>query len=396
MPAPKLSRIAVLAAKDWSLFWSDRRAAFLCFLVPVLLASAFGIIFDRPQSTGTAVKLPLLLVVESESPYVDQLAQAVVACDRVDARIVSRAEALTLVAERSPGVAVVLPKSFETLATWTPGRAGDRPRMELLHNPLCTMEAQWAEGVVTEVVLRCIAKAQLGPLVSDTDTALTLPFQSESTAIHGDTQTEFNPYSHSFCGMTLQYLLFWGMESGLLLLRERNRSLWQRMRSAPVSLTEILFAKALATATIALLLIGFTFLMGNLIFGVTVNGSVFGFVFLAMAISALAAVTGLMVAAVGGTEARARSVCILVILGVSMIGGLWLPSYLLPGWVRELSLAMPTTWAMRGLEGVAWQGRGLIASLPSLAAVAGFTACFLAVAVARLVSNESRRRRGYT
>ncbi len=390
MPAPKLSRIAVLAAKDWSLFWSDRRAAFLCFLVPVLLASAFGLIFDRPQSTGTAVKLPLLLVVESDSPFVAQLAQAVVACDRVEARIVSRAEALTLVAERSPGVAVVLPKSFETLATWTPGRA-DRPRMELLHNPLCTMEAQWAEGVVTEVVLRSIANAQLGPLASDA-----LPFQSEAFAISGDSRSAFNPYSHSFCGMTLQYLLFWGMESGLLLLRERNRSVWLRMRSAPVSLSEILLAKALATATIALLLIGFTFLMGNLIFGVTVNGSVLGFVFLAMAISALAAVTGLMVAAVGGTEARARSVCILVILGVSMIGGLWLPSYLLPAWVRDLSLAMPTTWAMRGLEGVAWQGRGLIASLPSLAAVAGFTACFLAVAVARLVSNESRRRRGYS
>ena len=391
MRYPKLSRMAVLAAKDWSLFWSDRRAAILCFLVPVLLASAFGVIFDRPQSTGTTVKLPLLLVVESDSPYVAQLAEAVLACDRVEARIVSRDEALAVVAERSPGVAVVLPKSFETLATWTPGRAGDRPRMELLHNPLCTMEAQWAEGVVTEVVLRCIAKAHLGPLVSDA-----LPFQSEAIAISGDARSAFNPYSHSFCGMTLQYLLFWGMESGLLLLRERNRSVWLRMRAAPVSLTEILLAKAFATATIALLMIGFTFLMGNLLFGVTVNGSTFGFVFLAMAISTLAAVTGLMVAAVGGTEARARSVCILVILGVSMIGGLWLPSYLLPAWVRDLSLAMPTTWAMRGLEGVAWQGRGLIASLPSLAAVAGFTACFLAVAIARLVSNESRRRRGYS
>ena len=84
MRYPKISRMAVLAAKDWSLFWSDRRAAILCFLVPVLLASAFGVIFDRPQSTGTTVKLPLLLVVESDSPYVAQLAEMEAHPFRVD------------------------------------------------------------------------------------------------------------------------------------------------------------------------------------------------------------------------------------------------------------------------------------------------------------------------
>ena len=41
--------IVTLAAKDWRLFWADRRAAVLCFLVPVILASAFGIIFHRPD-----------------------------------------------------------------------------------------------------------------------------------------------------------------------------------------------------------------------------------------------------------------------------------------------------------------------------------------------------------
>jgi ABC-2 type transport system permease protein len=77
-----------------------------------------------------------------------------------------------------------------------------------------------------------------------------------------------------------------------------------------------------------------------------------------------------------------------------MLGGLWLPSFVLPGWARDLALSLPTTWAMRGLDGVTWQGRGLWATLPNAAMVAAFTAMFLAVAVARLVSSEARRRRG--
>jgi ABC-2 type transport system permease protein len=194
--------------------------------------------------------------------------------------------------------------------------------------------------------------------------------------------------------MTLQYLLFWGMESGLLLLRERQRSLWVRMRAAPVPLWAVLLGKATSTAGIALLQVLVTFAFGYAVFGVSVCGSALGFALLAVGVSALSAATGLLVAAIGGTEARARSVCILVILGVSMLGGLWLPSFVLPGWARDLALMLPTTWAMRGLDNVTWQGRGLFSALPSVAAVTGFTVAFLAVAVARLVSSEARRRRG--
>ena len=44
----RLTLILNLAAKDWRLFWADRRAALLCFAVPIVLASAFGLIFARP------------------------------------------------------------------------------------------------------------------------------------------------------------------------------------------------------------------------------------------------------------------------------------------------------------------------------------------------------------
>ena len=125
-----------------------------------------------------------------------------------------------------------------------------------------------------------------------------------------------------------------------------------------------------------------------------VGGSWVGFVLLALAASLLAASTGLMVAAIGGTEARARSVSILVILGVSMVGGLWLPAFLLPAWVSDIALSLPTTWAMRGLDAVTWQGRGLAAALPGVGVVLAFAVGFLALAAWRLSASEARLRRG--
>jgi ABC-2 type transport system permease protein len=137
-----------------------------------------------------------------------------------------------------------------------------------------------------------------------------------------------------------------------------------------------------------------TFSFGYAVFGVAVTGSFLGFVLLVVAACTLAAGAGLLVAAIGGTEARARSLSILVILGISMLGGLWVPSFLLPGWVRDVALSLPTTWAMTGLSGVTWQGLGLRAALPSVGMVAGFALACLVLATWRLRASERSVRRG--
>ncbi len=391
----RLGLILTLAQKDWRLFWADRRAALLCFVVPIVLASAFGLIFNQPTQALTETRLPILIVVEDDGPFTAKVVTDLLASPRLEARVVSAAEAATLVVEQPGQPAIVLTRGFERLKQWQPGNTNDRPELRILHHPAGMADRQWAEGVATEVIMQRLAREKFGGFSAGVpDSAFTTPMQVHATAITGNSDAQFNSYSHSFCGMTLQYLLFWGMESGLLFLRERQRGVWGRMRAAPVSLGSVLAGKAIATAAIAMLQVLVTFGFGYLVFGVTVSGSLLGFVLLALAACGLAAATGLLVAAIGGTEARARSVSILVILGVSMIGGLWVPAFMLPQWVRELALSLPTTWAMRGLSAATWEGLGLRAILPSVAVVTAFAAVFLVLATLRLKRAEYRIRRG--
>jgi len=391
-----LSTILILAGKDWRLFRADRRAAVLCFIVPIVLASAFGMIFHRPtvDSVATDVSLPVLLVVEDDGPFTAQVAMDLLNSTRLEAKTATRSEALAAVTNHRPGIAVVLPLGFERLKSWKPAQA-DKPTILILHHPSIGAERQLAEGVVSETVMRRLAREKFGGLSNgNEESAFASPFQVDAATVSSGIDARFNAYSHSFCGMTLQYLLFWGMESGLLLLRERQRGVWCRMRAAPISLGCVLGAKALATALIALLQVLVTFGFGYLVFGVTVTGSMLGFILLALAACGLAAATGLLVAAIGGTEARARSVSILVILGISMIGGLWMPAFLLPAWLREVSWTLPTAWAMRGFGEVTWQGLGFWPVLPSVLAVAAFTAVFLTIAIVCLKRSEWRLRVG--
>jgi ABC-2 type transport system permease protein len=380
-----------LVVKDLTLFLSDRRGALLAFTVPIVLASAFGLIFARPGSETATVRLPLIVVLEEENDALRAMADAICASEHIQAECLPQAEALKRLADRNPGVLVILHQDLARLNDWRGKASADRPTLEVKHHPLCQSEAQWAEGVVTEALLKHLAQQRFKPFLGDGQ--FTTPFQVKTTELLGHSEG-FNAYAHSFSGMTIQYLLFWGMESGLLLLRDRRRSVWSRLRVAPMPLWALLVGKALSTGIIAFLLVLSTFGFGALVFGVSIDGSVLGFLGLAAALSLFAATTGLMVAALGGTENRARSVCILVILGVSMLGGLWLPSFVLPHWAQALSLSLPTTWAMKGFDAATWQGAGLLTLLPNIAVITGFSALFLVVSVARFLNSEARRRRG--
>src|SRR4029079_3360299 len=126
-------------------------------------------------------------------------------------------------------------------------------------------ERQWAEGVFAETVMRRLARGRLAGVVN-TET----PFSIEAAPVGGPGRAGFNSYTHSFSGMTLQYLLFWGMESGLLFLRERRQGIWARVRRAPWPVWVVLTGKAVATAGIALLIVLATFGFGYVAFGVRV------------------------------------------------------------------------------------------------------------------------------
>src|SRR5206468_254448 len=126
---------------------------------------------------------------------------------------------------------------FNNAADLQRASAQPAPKVSILHHPGSAAQAGWAEGLFTEIVLRETA-AQLLARLTGAAAPLTRPFEITHATAGGPEQ--INSYSHSFCGMTLQYLLFWGVDSGLLLLRERRQGIWRRLRSAPVTLTALL------------------------------------------------------------------------------------------------------------------------------------------------------------
>ena len=70
-----------------------------------------------------------------------------------------------------------------------------------------------------------------------------LPYTVREEAVTARANVTYNAYAHSVAGMAIQFLLFAMANHGIEILIERQRGLWKRLRSAPVSSYAILAGK---------------------------------------------------------------------------------------------------------------------------------------------------------
>jgi len=228
------------------------------------------------------------------------------------------------------------------------------------------------------------AEPKPGPRPDGPSNGLTMPFVTRSESIvEGGAEGERGALAaHAFAGMIVQFVLFSAVEWGVGLLGERERGLWKRIRVAPVSRRTLLAAKVLGSMVAALLIVGVVFGFGAAAFGIRVRGSFAGFVLVSVAFAWMAACFGLMVAALGRAPRSARSISLLAVLAMVMLGGGWIPSFLFPAWLQALTPAIPTRWAIDGFDGVMSRGFTLIEAWPMAVGSITFGAGFGVVALA--------------
>src|SRR5262249_55848529 len=212
---------------------------------------------------------------------------------------------------------------------------------------------------------------------------LTLPFHTHDEAITSGENDEYNGYAHSFGGVGVQFILFMGLDVGIALLMLRQSGLWEGLRAAPLSRTMLLGSRAVSAALIAGFILFVLFTFARVVFGVHIRGSMAGFVGVCAAFSLMTAAFGLMVAALGETIEATRGYSILATLLMVMLGGAWVPTFLFPMWLQNLTVIVPTRWAVDGLDGMTWRGLGFSSALAPISVLTLFAFLFGLVAVMR-------------
>ena len=220
--------------------------------------------------------------------------------------------------------------------------------------------------------------------------AFSLPFTTEAVESTARTDRPYNGYAHSFAGMGVQFILFMGIEVGVGVLLARRLGLWKRLRAAPLSRSLLLGSHIASGAITALVLLAIIYAAAIGIFHVRIDGSVAGFVGIAIAFALLTSSFGLLIAAIGKTPEATRGLAIFATLVMVMLGGAWVPSFVFPPWLQTASLVVPTRWAVDGLDAMTWRGLGFDAAIAPIAVLLAFSALFAAIAIWRFDWEEPR------
>lgn len=428
--------IRVLIRNDIRLYFADRRAVIVGVVVPILIAAFFGYIFGGTGQSDNPGRIPIAIVDEDQS----SVSRAIIGDLRTDPLLqvsaLDRAAAREQVKNGKQNAAAIFPLGFAEESTKSLFTNANKPQVELLVDPSQTTGSRVIVGLLAQYSMQEISKEaftgtygrkaidsyleqldklEQTPIRSDLKTllsaahklndqinsgaepggasgavadgseghsfGLSIPYTMVSTPVTAHDNTSYNAYAHSFAGMAVQFILFAGIDAGVVLLLTRQRGIWQRLRSAPLSRSEFILARALATTFIGLFQITGIYLAAILMFKVRIEGSWAGFITVGISLCLLNATFGLMLATLGRSASTTRGFAMMATLLLVMVGGAWVPAFVFPGWLQNASRYLPTRWAVDGLDGATWRGLPFDAAvLPTLVLIGCSAAClFVAI-----------------
>jgi len=410
-----------LVRKDMKLFFADRQGALMTVLLPVVLASLLGMLF-APRRSNNVLKL---LVVSSEpAPAVRAFVSAIARSENFDVEETDEATARARVAKGTDSLALLLPPG--TAASLAPENLfqGERGRAELLYDPSDEVEANMARGLLIQVLMeqtmgslsnietmsemfdnlekklepdsdktlrdfvgagRALRDSRSNARDGTTSGAKMQPpisFEKVAAAASGPARG-YNSYAHNFAGMLLMFLLFAAQSRAKNLLVERDAGTLVRLRLSPASNTTILLGVGLSTTLIALLASAAVYAIGIAVFGIRISGSTPGFVGVLVAQAFFVGGFALLLAGLGRTEEQIGSLGTFAVLVMSFAGGAMFPSFMMPEWLRSVSLALPTYWATNGLAAMTWRGLSASAAAAPILVLLGSAVACAAVGIRR-------------
>ena len=418
--------ILALIKKDYKLFWHDKPAVSLTFLVPAVLIFIFGSIFGRPSSGPTGIKIGFIN--NSDSKIAAKLES-----------VLDTTAAFRLIKNYTDEKGNTI--KFDTNSVKEYVRKGDAPaalvipadaftdtstgfKLRFYYDPKNDIEMQVIEGLMTKNIMSQMpslflssmqnrAKATLGKVTGqqfnrkiakviseyynvDTSKIMNWTKLDFSDSILSDSASKGSSFftnllqmdkvqlvgkdinnpnaTRSVGGWAIMFLLFTITASSTSLFDEKKSGVVLRILSAPVSRVQILWSKYLYNISLGVIQLLVLFLIGYIIFDIDIFSNFFNLLLIIISAAAASTAFGMLLAAFSKTASQANGLGTFLILTMSAIGGAWFPTFILPPFIQILSKGTLVYWSIEGFMDVLWRNSGTLDILPIVGILLGITA----------------------
>ena len=377
-----------MAHKDTRIFFRDRFAAGFMFLLPFVFTFGFSLALSDLGRDDDVLEL---FVATQESAGISTLIiDALIAEGEMALRRVDYEEALAKVEGGDWVGFVAFPEDFSAALL-----AGRPTALEVVLRDESGELAAALRGLAGSIAARLSdqalfyqALARLGGTEA-LPTGLSLQGEVKQAPmveyeIERLRETEaFQAVNFTLSGYLTMFVFFGAAMSAEAIARERQAYTLERLLANGVRREAVVLGKFIGIALRGTLQVLVLWLVGVPLFGVVVGEAPAAVILISVLMALASAGAGLVIASLVHDTRAARSAGILASLVLAPLGGSWWPLFATPHWMQSLAKLTPHGWANDAFNRLILFGADFGDVSGALAALAGFTVVFLALALFR-------------
>jgi len=190
-------------------------------------------------------------------------------------------------------------------------------------------------------------------------------------------------------GWTLFGVFFIAQTLATSMLEEKKVGTFRRLLVAPMSRAALFLGKLTPFLIVNLVQIVLMFAVGVFIMPLVgapkleLGSHPEALILISLAASLTATGLGLLIAALAKTAEQISGLGTLLVVTMAALGGVMVPRYIMPDFMRTIGLISPHAWALTAYQDVLVRGYDVAHILPEVAALMGFAVVFFGVALWR-------------
>jgi ABC-2 type transport system permease protein len=212
--------------------------------------------------------------------------------------------------------------------------------------------------------------------------------QIEPSSAQSD-EYQFEVTNSSVAGFIVLFVFLAAQTTARSIYDEKQAGSFRRLLAAPISGAELLGGKLVANLVITIVQIVVIFIVGMFFFQLmgfgrlTLGNDPLALILVSLLMALCSTSLGVLIAAIARSEGQIGGVSTAFLWIAAMIGGTFIPTYLMPGIVKGLGQVVPHYWANQAYFDLLVRGQTLSGVTTEIAALAGFTALFFAIGLWR-------------
>lgn len=381
--------ILTIFKKDLKLYFSDKKAVLLTFLMPILLITLFAFAFGGTK--GTSKSKPIELLVADIDNTIDSRSVIFNLDSLSGITLIPKelGEASDLVLKGKYVAVLIFGKGFQDSIL-----AGNTLPMELKYDAAREIEMGMLQGVLMQELMGSVGKKMIKSKMGtyfDTNYSGMNPttrakifddMDSDNIGIGGGMNSSMDLKMTSVvkedskkgnlgliqavAGTAIMMLLFSIAAIGGGLLDEKEAGTLKRLLYSPLKPTDILFGKMATAIVISILQLIVMFVYSWLVFDLPIFTDIPSLILMILATAFAVSSFGMFLVAIAKSRQQLQGLSTIIIMIMSAIGGSMIPLFIMPAFMQKIAVVSVNYWGIQGFYDIFWRGLPLVDILPKM------------------------------